>query len=397
MTRDPSTRPTAPPPPRPPSTAASFTDETDVNAPDAACASMPDWLRRRPTPHPSALSIGETTGEVRLEVQAPIPFAPPPSFSPALADEASRPRLTHAATAALHGAAAASNAAAGALQGDAGREEVARAAAPARSAPERAGVRAPVQLLWFDHHVAQRARTRPVWSAVLRALEDQPLDRDADDYDSRFSTQAVEDRRVVFEILSIGEPSTSSLPDVLNDAILRSGRFVPPMILLAGDLEPTFDERAMLAAVSSFAEPFRANDDELRSALDDAGALLRLPSSASLPPEVCASFSDRVRKALLRKRGATAQYVDEQIARALMRDRAYARRRVLGGEHLRMTFHAGHRVAPAYLPTAIADVLPMFSKVSVRLIAEVEPRVDAAEDSPIALRVGALARALTPI
>ncbi|MFO0612800.1 MAG: hypothetical protein U0414_09445 [Polyangiaceae bacterium] len=375
------------------SAASTFADETDVNA-AAGAPFMPDWLRKRPPPLPSALSIGETTGEVRLvEGQAPTPFspAPVPPRAPIPIEELSPP--THAASAARGGAAAASNAAAE-LSRPAPEEPHAPRGAAEEASRRLSSSRAPVQLLWFDRDVAQRVRARAGWAPILKSLEDQPLDREADDYDARFSTQAIEDRRAVSEILSVGEPSSSAFADLLNEAIQRAGRFVPPLVLLSGDLEPTFDERATLTAVTSFVEPFRASDDELRSALDDAHALLRLPGSTALAPEVCASLADRVRKAFLRKRGGTAHYVEEQIARALMRERAYARRRVLGGDHLRMTFRAGPRSAPAYLPNVVSDLLPMFSRVHVRLIAEIEPRADGAEESPVSLRVGALARSL---
>ncbi len=86
------------------------------------------------------------------------------------------------------------------------------------------------------------------------------------------------------------------------------------------------------------------------------------------------------------------------VDRALIEERAFARRKVFGGSFVRALLQASARGAatsasvPTYLPSEAAEALPLMRVVPVRLIVEVRPVQDAVESHPLSLRVVALAR-----
>jgi hypothetical protein len=76
---------------------------------------------------------------------------------------------------------------------------------------------------------------------------------------------------------------------------------------------------------------------------------------------------------------------------------ATERRMLFGREWIRARFKASYTTtegAPAYLPATVSARLPLFRAFPARLIVELAPRQEEAEESPVALKVTALARAV---
>ena len=116
--------------------------------------------------------------------------------------------------------------------------------------------------------------------------------------------------------------------------------------------------------------------------------LLAPPAAAQSPIAGGGSFNDAPVLA------ATLESNRKQVERALVEQRHYQRRRVLGGPHLRgLLFTMGARQPlVAYLPVAVADELPLSARFRVRLIAALHLAVDPREVEPAALQVAALGR-----
>jgi hypothetical protein len=135
----------------------------------------------------------------------------------------------------------------------------------------------------------------------------------------------------VAAVLARGKPSPEDLEDALFDAIGPEGVFSPSLLLLDGDL----------------------------AWLDDAPA-----SGGSGAPS--------------------------------LHDRPHQRRTLFGQAWIRARFEPKEGPSvPTYVPAAATDHLPLFRTFTARIIADVVPQQDETEESPVALRVAALARVIT--
>ena len=279
-------------------------------------------------------------------------------------------------------------------------------AAPPVAAVRAAPARDPdaLDLLFFDADSLPRVRRVPAWKALLAALEDRPLDADEDDADAAKEPGVIEDRREILEILLRGEPTDgAALDEVLGRAVREDGRFLAPIVLLAGDLATPFDEIETLKATVTTVTPLAGNDENLRASVAVAKEFLALPGLAS-SPAVADGLTARVREAFAQgKRAVQPGYLEAQTERTLVEQRRYQHRRVLGGRRQRALFHVfdgGSTVKPpphvAYLPETVADRLPVSARFKVRVVARVHLPLDQYEQGSLALEVLALARLVTP-
>jgi hypothetical protein len=303
------------------------------------------------------------------------------------------------------GAALASNAAAG--SGEA--RSAPRGAEPARALPVPASSPRPVlvrertdalDLLFFDAESVPRMRRVPAWKKLIAELEEKPLDAEDDDPATVKDPIEIEDRREALEILLRAEPSDpSAIEDALTRAVREDGRFVAPLLLLAGELSTPFDEIETLKATMTTVTPLAGTDESLRASLEVAKEFLKLPGLSS-SPAVAEGLTGRLREAFNQgKRAVQPGYLDTQTERALVDQRFYQKRTVLGGRRQRALFHfvpAAATPLVAYLTEAVAPILPMHTRFKVRLIARAHPPLDPYESSPVALEVLALARLCPP-
>jgi hypothetical protein len=282
----------------------------------------------------------------------------------------------------------------------AGASAVTPAPAPeaVRSAPDPAPApgRDVLLLVWLDKKSLPRILRKPAWQRIVDALQDEPLDPEADDPALSDAPSEVEERAQVFEILDrAAATDREGLYDALSRAAGKRGKLVPPLELVAGDLALPFDEVATLEEMVSAATPLAAGDEALSGALATANGFLGSPGGKTAAA-VAAGLTARIREALRQgKRSLPAGEVDAQVDRALLEGRRYQKRKVLGGPHLRaLLFMEGPERPPVvcYLPEGLAEELPMAARFRARIIAEVHLAVDEKEAQPVALRAAALGR-----
>lgn len=334
-------------------------------------------------------------------MSSPPAMSPPPMVSPppSMVRPAAPPSVPSREEP-RDGALSFSNAAAGASAAwSAPRAPVSRTLAPVDVEPEPAATRDVVRLVWFDADAVPRIRRVPRWKPVLSALERQALDRDLDDPAAEADPMAVEDRREIFEILAGAEAIDARGVRAARDgAVRKDGKYVAPLVLVSGEIETPFEEVARLEAVIAAAAPHATSADvELSSALETARKLLG-GGALSSAWEVADALAARIREAFVKeKKSFPPEYLDGQAARALVRDRRFQKRDVLGETHLRLLIHAAGADAKegpivVYAPERVAKKLPMYQRFAARLIAEVHLQEDEGEAQPSALRVLALAR-----
>jgi hypothetical protein len=344
-------RPALPPPPRPPPSSPAFVTATPPSA-------QSPWAREAPR-----ANEGRAAG--------PLPEQPSEV-----------------------GLLASSNAAAAAALARSQPIDASPSAPGVEASADRARAPEAWELLWFDAASVRRVSRMPGSKELLARLDGRPPDADADEAGDR-AAEDPEDRRDVFHVLAMGEPLTGDrVRGLFATAVRDDGRFVPPLALLAGELQLPFDELETLRVTRAIAAPLCAGDAALRDALGAAAEAVDVPgmhSSLAIVPELTL----RIRDAFSRgKRATPPGYLEAQAERALADRRAYQHRTVLGGAHLRALFVPldAQTAIPAYLPDALAARLPLHTRFAVRLIAEVHDQQDPREAAALALRVVALAR-----
>jgi hypothetical protein len=254
-----------------------------------------------------------------------------------------------------------------------------------------------LQLLWFDP--GSMARVREAWKSLLTGLDPLPGGKREKPADPK--EPAREDDGMELDLLGIlgsGKPTPAAeLDDAMAAAVGPRSGFRAPLVLLAGDLRFPFDELETLKATVTAVTPLAAGDKKLRETIDAVNELLRapgLPSSGG----VAEKLTQRIKETFAQgNRILPAGYVEAQTDRILLEQRCYQRRTVLGDAWIRALLTpgaAGEGAIPAYLPVALAKVLPMFHSMKVRLVAEAQPQQDQYEEHAAALRVVALARVL---
>ncbi|WP_437677029.1 DUF2169 family type VI secretion system accessory protein [Sorangium sp. So ce131] len=252
-----------------------------------------------------------------------------------------------------------------------------------------------LDLLWFDPRSMGRIRRQPAWRALLEGLMDEPPDPDIDDPALDVEPAAAEDRREIFEVLAHGEAmGDEALRGALRGAIRRDGRFVPPLVLVEGELSFPFEEIEILKATVAIMGPLSGGDDRLKAAVTAAREFLQMLDPLS-SPSAAEGLTASMKEAYTRGTRVQALVeVEMQVDRVLLEHRRYQRRVLFGGPHLRCLLRPRGAPGgiPAYLPEALAEVLPMFQRFPARVVAEAHLPVDQREAHPAALKAAAVAR-----
>lgn len=375
--------PAAPAQGSPPVAAAPIAPPAYVSPPAIVTPTPPTpesvWASGAPTVAPAVIPR-ETIGEAAAAAAVAAATAPAP-----LVDRASQ-----------DGALAASNAAAGAAPWTAPKREV-RPVVTAENEGVRADANAEmVQLIWFDPDCVPRIRRTKVWKKVIEALEHSPRARDLEMVDGAKEPWEMEDRQEVFEVLAKGlRADAKGVEDALDGAIGDDGKFAPPLVLLGGEMEMPFDELEALKAAMSTATPLVTSADELlRSAINVAKDFVQVPGLVATPA-VSDGLTARIRDAFAKEKKALApEYLDQQIERGLLANRAYQKREVFGGTYLRGLIWLPAEKVPVigYIPVELAKKLPMWKRFRARIIAEVYPAQDQYETAQRAVKVVAMGR-----
>ncbi len=260
-------------------------------------------------------------------------------------------------------------------------------------AREAATERQAVQLLWFDPERCLRVRTYSRWREIVDALDDEPVCEDMEPSEDDPHELGPE----VFEVLVRG---TDDLPVdryALLYAVRDDGKLVPPLLLGWGELALRFDPLPWLELALSLVAPFAKTDAELQKTAETVRAFTS--SDAPLPGPLADSLRRRLAEAFAKAEPSLGElYVDTHASRSLLEARRYSQRVVFGEPHIcaRLRPERGTEDEPgelsAYLPATLAESLPLFQRIDVRLIAELHERQEPDEPSPLALRIIALAR-----
>jgi hypothetical protein len=373
-----------------------------LSGPPQPAAAMPFVAAAMPAPAPQPAAPpapGIAPPEMVAPAMAPPPMAPQraQSIGERAAAQVMSPNMIPiggGGPVAGGGAFEASNAAAGpALR----RPEPEVAPAPAVVEPRpRATAREVIKLLWFDGKSVARIRKQADWRVILAELELRLLDEGDygdDDAPEAGDEPKPKDRRDVFEVLVKGRPiGADGVRVALSEAIGDDGRFEPPLVLLAGELEFPFDELATLRATAAAASPFAMGDKKLKEQLDVVEELLKTPwlqGSGS----IARGLTEKIEEAFTQaKRGVGAEYLSGHTERTLLEQRCYQTRTVFGKRWIRSTL--GGSGVPVYVPEALKDELPMFKRVRVKLIGEVDMQEDQFEAGGAAIKVMAMGRVM---
>ena len=168
------------------------------------------------------------------------------------------------------------------------------------------------------------------------------------------------------------------------------------MHLKAGDHVQTL--KLLVAA----AGPLAPGDKRLKEVIDQAGEVMKTPLGDS--PEVALGFIARLHEAWSKaSRILPSDYLDHHARRLLLDQRLYQKRKLGNATWIRALFTpttatgaGASAAAPIYLPDVVGPWMPLFPRFSARVIAEAVPQQDHHETCPVALRVCALARVVTP-
>jgi hypothetical protein len=370
----------APPPSPPPPSAASMLAPVS-DSPWAAATSRPEAPAFAPAYDPTSARSGSSI----VAPVAPSPSSPAPPMPSPVA-----PAVVAAAT--IGGAVAASNAAASAI------------APPAPATVPRAArgsaAREIVDLLWFDPAVLPKVREHPRFKEILAEISPKPrspsFDNDPfDDVARDDEPDEIKDRREIFGVVARAESiDAEGVGEAMAEAVSDDGTFIPPLVLLAGELTFIFDELSALKATVAATSPFAASDKKLKETLDMVGELLQTPwiqgstgVAEGLVQRLKEAFSQGVRT-------LPPSYLDSHTERMLLEQRSFQKRTVFGEPHLRtLLAPLGVQAAiPTYLPGALANKLPMVLRMRVRVLAEAHLPQDQYETYPASLKAVAIGR-----
>lgn len=177
--------------------------------------------------------------------------------------------------------------------------------------------------------------------------------------------------------------TTAELEAALASTLAQGGP--PPVVVVSGSLELPAEDVERARALVALAGALDSKSPGVGSAIE---AVRRaLATEMVLEPVVARAAAALA--AALRADGADLGPVD----RALVLRRAYQRRLLLGGPHLRALLHMKDGDAiPCYMPDVVVSQLPLATRFGARLLVEVLPRKDDEESSALCLRVRGVAR-----
>jgi hypothetical protein len=360
--------PPPPPPPSVPPERASFAGTTVSSPPP-----RPSFASTPPSSPPPRPSFASTP-------------APPPSPRPSFASTPAPPRPSGGGWVSLRAAsdAAAESAGAGGSEDrKADRDRVA-GFSDAGSAQRRHAL---VDLLAHDPALPQRLRRVPAFAKVIAETGDRPAWVRPDEAREE-PAGGDRDRRDVLRVLSFVAPcDLPRVREIVEEAFDDAAQLDLPLVVVMGQLKPTHDELAILRATVQAGQPLSGANKALQAALK---VLQEAIDGGVAPPgEATAALLRQAEQAA----GPLWGYLFAQVQRAVLEERHFKKRTVLGEPRIRadLTTPSGETV-PAYVPAAVASKLPMLPSFPAVVLGELRPREDAQETHAEAFLVWALGR-----
>lgn len=304
------------------------------------------------------------------------------------------------------GVVGASNAAAGPGTSFSGKRDEARGSS-AGSPFANSGIRGAsrldsrdiVHLVWYHADSVARICKVPVWRAILQDMEKEKPDEELDDPAPNRDPIEIEDMRDIFEILTkAASEDVVEVTDDLAAAVRPGNKFVPPLLLLAGEVSFPFDERETLKAAVAIASPLATTDEAFKLAVKEAKEFLAGGADQMVPAALAEGHTNRIRETFQRsRRSVPADTLDLQMERTLLEGRHYQKRQVLGMNAIRALMHtttgqSSVKPAPVYIPEEIAKKLPLYQRFRARIIVELYFQEDQYEAHPAALKALAIGR-----
>lgn len=242
-----------------------------------------------------------------------------------------------------------------------------------------------MELLWAESDAERRARRAPALAEALGA----PVQTDDLTERQEASERAV--HRAIARLAPV-----ESAERALWDAVDEDGVFLPPLAVVAGELELLFDEIEYAQSLVPLLRPFAEGDEGIGEQIERVSAVASRTTGAT-------GALTRAMKELRKAWG------ESEITVPLEEMEAEARRGLLMKRRLRTIdlFQGTHLVAllrteahpgplPVYLPDAARGRLPLGHRMDARLLVQLFPRQVADEPSPLAALALAIARVVRP-
>jgi hypothetical protein len=201
----------------------------------------------------------------------------------------------------------------------------------------------------------------------------------------------------IYEIMTRGKCENAiGLACAVNDATAPGGSFTPPVVLVAGELELVFDAVEALRATVAVIAPFVLEKTGLAAAMAHAQTFLSTAIRDGRGSMAKALRAELLSALAQERKAPSPALLDSHVERMLLEQRHFQRRTLLGQRWMRTLLlpAGGSRHIPALLPESASASLPLFRRMRVRLIAEVDLQQDQDEADHFMLRVLALARAV---
>lgn len=308
------------------------------------------------------------------------------------------------ADAAQAGVLAASNAAVPAVQASLMAQDADRGTAqgsvPAKEAWSLPRSNEAIELLWLDAAALPRVKRQPVWKELLQQLKPKPLDDEPGSDAPPEKKQDARDRREMAVLLSRGETvDIRGVEAAMSRAVNEDGIFVPPLVLMAGELTLPFDEVEVLKATLAAVSPLVSGDVKLQAAVDTAQKLLQTAWLTAGASEIAQNLTAKVKEAFGQAgRAVSPRYLDHHTERILLQQRAYQKRTILGKSSVRgvLTVPGAKEGLPVYLPEDAAKELPALLRFQVKLMGEARSRMEEDEERAVCVRVVGMGRLVRP-
>lgn len=248
-----------------------------------------------------------------------------------------------------------------------------------------------VTLLHFDAQIMPRVRKNKRFAA---ALASKSKGRRAAGLDEPMKDARSEDRNDVLRVLSCGQPSDApEIRRMLADCLDDLDELEPPLLLVAGELRPIFDEVEVLRTTVAVAQQVASGDKKVLAAI--AVGQEALSASITPRPETTMGFVKQIETAA-GSLSLPTRYVQAEVERVLTEGRKYKRRTLLGAPRVRadLVLMRSGETFPMYVPDAASTSMPLLPTFPVIALCDVIPREDLTESQDEALMAHAVGRVL---
>ncbi len=302
------------------------------------------------------------------------------------------PALVRSAADAAVLSAAAKDGAASASDAAAEREPRADSASTSSDAGSSDVPRPLTQLAYFDPDrldaILASDRCKAVADRALRARRARSTDRrgaapsDVDDAEA-------EAHRLRRKLDALGAVFFELDDDDELDRVARKSANAAT-VLVTGKLDLPFSEVELLRETAKIAAPIAKDDARLGELVARAQEIVALPVGAS--GDFVLQWTQQIRDAWSKaNRIFPANFLEANVERSLLEQRAHRKLEVLGGQHVRAVLRHARGELVTYLPIDSLASLPLARELSARVLGELHPRQDALESGSQCLRCLAIA------